>query len=122
MPTERSRLGKWGEAQAGRFLQKKGYHILATNYCCARGEVDIVARDREDLVFVEVRTRQSADYGTPEESLTAAKVQRLLATSQDYLQRHAEADTGWRIDLVCIYLGPGRRLQHIDHLQHAVQL
>ena len=122
MPTPRTQLGTWGEGLACRFLEDQGYSILATNYRCAYGEVDIVARDGEELVFVEVRTRRSESFGTAEESLSAAKVRRLVATCQDYLQRSAEEDTGWRLDLVCVYLGPGRQSQRIEHLRHAVQL
>ena len=83
--------------------------------------MDIVARDGEEMVFVEVRTRRNFEYGTPEESLTTAKVQRLLATARDYLQRHADAETSWRIDLVGIRLGPDHPSPRIDHLSHAVQ-
>ena len=122
MPTPRSRLGLWGEELASQFLGKKGYHILATNYRCRWGEVDIVARDGEELVFVEVRTRRSTGYGAPEESLTAAKIRRLLATCRRYLQQYSNAETGWRIDLICIRLGPDRGLPQIDHICHAVQL
>ena len=81
-----------------------------------------MARDAEDLVFVEVRTRRSEEFGAPEESLSAAKVRRRLATCQDYLGRCDGKDTGWRVDLVCVYLGQGRPLQRIQHLRHAVQL
>lgn len=121
MPSPRSRMGHWGEKLACQFLREKGYAILATNYRCPWGEVDIVARDEEDLVFVEVRTRRSAGYGTPEESLTPAKVRRLLATAQDYLQNHADAQASWRIDLVCIRRSPDRAAPLINHLRHAVQ-
>ena len=122
MPTPRSGLGHRGEEIASWFLGEKGYQILSTNYRCRWGEVDIVARDGEELVFVEVRTRHSAEYGSPEESLTAAKVRRLLATSRYYLQQHADAESGWRIDLVCIRLTPDRRLERIDHFHHAIEL
>ena len=121
MPTSRTRLGTRGEELARRFLQEQGYTILTTNYRCSWGEVDIVARDGEELVFVEVRTRRSADYGTPEESITAAKAQRLVATAGDYLQQHADAEASWRIDLVSIRMGPGHRSPRIDHLRHAIQ-
>ena len=121
MPTARTRLGDWGEELASRFLQDKGYQILETKYRCTWGEVDIVARDGNELVFVEVRTRRDTKYGTPEESLTPAKAQRLVATAEDYLQRHAEANLGWRIDLVAIRLGEGRRVKEISHYCHAVE-
>ena len=121
MPTARGRLGDWGEEVASRFLQDKGYQILETKYRCTWGEVDIVARDGGELVFVEVRTRRDTKYGTPEESLTAAKAQRLVATAEDYLQRHGDANQGWRIDLVAIRLGKGGKVQEIGHLTHAVE-
>lgn len=121
MPTARTRLGDWGEGVAGRFLQEKGYRVLDTKYRCSWGEVDIVARDGDELVFVEVRTRRDTQYGAPEESLTAAKSRRLTATAQDYLQRHAESNAGWRIDLVAIRLGKGRQVRGIAHIQHAVE-
>lgn len=66
---------------AGRFLQEKGYRLLDANYRCRWGEVDIVAQEGDELVFVEVRTRRGAEYGTPEESVTAAKPRRLIATA-----------------------------------------
>jgi len=122
MPTPRTRLGTRGEKLARRFLQQKGYQILDGNYRCRWGEIDIVVRDGNELVFVEVRTRRSADYGTPEESLTEAKLRRLLATSQHYLQQREEGDINWRIDLVSVRLERDYRLQSIEHLKHAVQL
>ena len=122
MPTPRTRLGTWGEELAGRFLSDKGYRILSTNYRSRHGEVDIVAQDGEELVFVEVRTRRGGSFGAPEESLSKAKIRRLVNTCQDYLQNTAGQASPWRVDLVCIYLGPRRELQRIQHLPHAVQL
>lgn len=122
MPTRRIQLGQRGEAMARRFLQKRGYSILESNYRCPYGEIDIVARDRDQTVFVEVRTRLSTAYGTPEESLTPTKQRHMLATSQEYLQRHEMGEADCRIDLVSIRLGAGSREPRIDHLQHAVQL
>ena len=66
---------------AGRFLQEKGYRLLDANYRCRWGEVDIVAQEGDELVLVGVRTRRGAEYGTPEESVTAAKARRLIATA-----------------------------------------
>ena len=66
---------------AGRFLQEKAYRLLDANYRCRWGEVDIVAQEGDELVSVEVRTRRGAEYGTPEESVTAAKARRLIATA-----------------------------------------
>jgi len=107
---------------ARNFLQEKGYRILESNYRCPFGEIDIVAQDGDETVFVEVRTRQSTSYGTPEESLTLAKQQRLLAASQEYLQRYSMSGVDCRIDLVSVRIGPDSPVPSIDHLRHAVQL
>ena len=122
MPTLRVRRGLRGEELARQLLLDKGYYIQATNYRCRWGEVDIVAREGEELVFVEVRTRHSEKFGIPEESLTPAKLRRLMVASQDYLQQHGVPETNWRIDLVSIVFGPERQLQRIDHLRHAVEI
>ncbi len=107
---------------ARSFLREKGYRILESNYRCPFGEIDIVAQDGDQTVFVEVRTRLSTAYGTPEESLTSAKQQHLLAASQEYLQRHSISGTDCRIDLVSVRIGPGSPVPRLDHLRHAVQL
>ncbi len=122
MSTDKVSLGRLGEEVAGRFLRDQGYQILTTNYRCPQGEVDIVARDGEEVVFVEVRTRRSQGFGTPQESLTRPKMRRLVATCQDYLQGYGGADTNWRIDLVSVRLDAGNRVEDIDHLRYAVQL
>ena len=93
---------------AGRFLQDLGYQIVTTNYRCSYGEVDIVALDGEELVFVEVRTRRDVSFGTPEESLSKPKLRRLLATSQHYLQQSGKEDASWRVDLVAVSMDRGR--------------
>ena len=124
MPTPRTKLGDWGEAQAAEFLREKGWLIFATKYRCRWGEVDIVAQDREQLVFVEVRTKRSTNFGTPEESLSSAKMRRLTRTCQDYLQNQlghgAESPADWRIDLISVYAGKGFTSERISHIENAV--
>ncbi len=110
LTTPQGRLGQWGEGHARRYLEGKGYTVSATNYRCRWDEVDIVARHGEELVFVEVRTRRGAAFGTPEESVTAAKSQRLIATAQDYLERNGLEQSQWRIDLVGIRLDVAGKL------------
>ena len=125
MPTSRTVLGDWGEDAVGRFLENRGYQILDRKYRCRWGEIDLVARDGKDLVFVEVRTRRSKLYGTPQESITEAKVGRMVATCEDYLEKRVEessrGETTWRIDLVSVYPSRGRP-PRIEHLRHAVEL
>ena len=122
MSTPRGRLGQWGEGHARRYLEGKGYTVEATNYRSRWGEVDIVARHGEELVFIEVRTRRGAAFGTPEESVTAAKSRRLIATAQDYLQTHGLEQSQWRVDLVSIRLDVAGKLLGVNHLENAVEL
>jgi len=77
MSMNRRDIGKLGEKLAQKFLKKRGYHIYETNFYCQAGEIDIVARRRDYLVFIEVRTKSNLDFGTPEESITANKKKRL---------------------------------------------
>jgi len=125
MPTPRTKLGDWGEELAVRFLEENRYKIMATNYRCAYGEVDIVAMDGEELVFVEVRTRRPGNFGTPEESVSPHKLRRLMATCQDYLQNYGQENIQWRVDLISVRLEKGRsknpKVERIDHLRHVLQ-
>lgn len=126
MTSPRGRLGQWGENQARLHLEARGYTILAANYRCRWGEVDLVAEQGGELVFVEVKTRRGSDFGTPEESITPAKAQRLTATAQDYLQTQthteATANTPWRIDLISLQLDKTGKLERVSHLEHAVEV
>ncbi|HOU41061.1 MAG TPA: YraN family protein, partial [Promineifilum sp.] len=81
----RRRLGNWGEGVAAVQLEAKGYAIVARNWRCAVGEIDLVARDGETLVFVEVKTRRGRAYGAPEEALTPRKAQKLLQLGAQYV-------------------------------------
>ncbi len=115
-------IGRIGERLARGHLEGKGYRIIASNYRCRWGEVDLVAHDGAVWVFVEVRTRRSDAYGSPEGSITPGKARRLTLTARHFLARRttATAEPEWRIDLVAIRLGPGRRVLSIDHLENVV--
>ena len=116
-------LGDIGERLARIHLESKGYRLVDANYRSRWGEVDLIARRGPVWVFVEVRTRRSNAYGSPEESLTATKAQRLTYTAQHYLTSNAldSAETQWRIDLIAVHLGPGNRVLTIHHLENVVQ-
>ncbi len=121
-PPSPQQVGNIGERLARSRLEAKGYRIVATNYRCQWGEVDLVARHGPVWVFVEVRTRRGDAYGAPEESLTPDKARRLTLTAQSFLSERADprAEPEWRIDLVAIRLGPGRRVLDIRHLENVV--
>ena len=80
--------GAAGEILAARFLCDKGYALLASNYRCRFGEIDIIASDEEYIVFVEVKTRQAGSLYAPKEAVTQAKQRRILQTAAVYLSRH----------------------------------
>ena len=125
MTSPRGRLGLWGENQARLRLEAEGYQLVESNYRCRWGEVDIIARWRRELVFVEVRTRRGDAFGSPEESIGPAKARRMAATAEHYLQTElpsgAGANTPWRIDLVCIQLDRRGKLLGINHLENAIE-
>jgi putative endonuclease len=111
---KRSHTGALGEKLARDFLKKKGYRILETNYRCSCGEIDIVARQGDCLVFVEVRTKSQLDYGDPEESINFTKKLHLKRCAQFYQQCHDKLPESWRIDIVAVELEAGNQVKRID--------
>jgi putative endonuclease len=81
-----SKIGTGAEEEALRFLERKGLHLLARNYRCRLGEIDLIMREGNFLVFVEVRYRKHDRYGSPAESVTARKQRRILNAAARYLQ------------------------------------
>lgn len=121
MNNRRQALGRAGEALAARELERRGYRILARNWRCLAGEIDIVAQHAGVTVFVEVRTRRGQERGTPQESVTPAKQAKLIETALTYLQESAIEDCDWRIDVVAVQLSPRGEVLHIDVIENAVE-
>ncbi len=117
---KRRETGIIGEKLARDFLKKRGYRIRETNYRCPEGEIDIVASHRDYLVFVEVRTKTSRDFGTPEESITPVKMQRLRTLAARYQQTHADLPTQWRIDVVAVELDNKGKPTRVELIENAV--
>ena len=113
-------IGILGEKLAKDFLKKRGYHIWETNYRCPEGEIDIVARHKDSFVFIEVRTKKSQEFGSPEESITPAKKERLKVTASRYQQTHSNLPPLWRIDVVAVELNPKGELLRIELIENAV--
>jgi putative endonuclease len=116
----RKALGALGEKRAAEFLKKKGHRILETNFRCREGELDIISRDRDCLVFVEVRTRSSADFGTPEESVTRAKREKLVSVALAYLQTHRNLPESWRFDVVAVEVDREGQTTRIEVIENAL--
>ena len=107
--------GSRGEDLAVVFLQKKGYRILERNFRFERGEIDIVAEDKDTLVFVEVKARRSADYGEPEDAVTPSKCNQIRAVADGYLFKHEIDQKPCRFDVIAIrYRGTEVDFHHIE--------
>ncbi|MCL2332893.1 MAG: YraN family protein [Actinomycetia bacterium] len=98
----RRALGRQGEEAAAVFLQNLGQRIIARNWRCRLGEVDLITRDGDTIVFCEVKTRKSLGAGQPFESITARKQQRYSRLAEFWLSRHQEEDCAVRFDAVSI--------------------
>jgi putative endonuclease len=117
----RKETGVLGEKLAQDFLKKKGYRILETNYRCPRGEADIVALQRDCLVFVEVRTKTNLNFGTPEESITITKMKHLERVAYWYQQSHDHLPSSWRIDVIAIELNADLKCKRLELIENAVE-
>jgi putative endonuclease len=118
---KRKTTGMIGEKLAAAFLTRQGYEIIETNYRCKEGEVDIIAKDGEFLVFVEVRAKNNNKFGTPEESITARKKGHLRNVSARYLETHDDLPTQWRIDFVAVELDGYGNTKRLEVIKNAVE-
>jgi len=101
------RIGKWGEETAAEYLTQHNYEIIARNVRTPYGEIDIIARQGDVTIFVEVKTRTSNKMGLPEESITPRKRQHML-TAADHYAAENEIDH-WQIDVIAIEGKPGSK-------------
>lgn len=115
-------LGPWGEARAAEYLRRKGYVLVAANYRCRFGEIDLIVRDRHYLVFVEVKLRKNADFAQAREFVDYRKQQRLRTTASIYLSRYPTALQP-RFDVIEIYAPQGMETKKptINHLEDAFE-
>lgn len=114
--TDRQRLGEFGERVAAHRLEAAGLRVVARNVRTRGGEIDLIAEDGDDLVFVEVRTRR-AEPGAAAESLTPPKLERMWQCAIDYCDEHEINPERVRIDVVSVDLGLGRRQTVVEHFR-----
>lgn len=115
----RNTLGDRGENLAARFLRNLGYKIIVRNFRCEVGEIDIIARDAETLVFVEVKTRV-ADEPSPEDQVHETKRHQITKAARAYLSRYGTPRPAARFDVIAILWPEGREPQ-IRHITHAFE-
>lgn len=112
-------LGDAGERQAAKYLQRKGYRIITRRFRFGRGDIDLVARDGETIVFVEVKTRRSSDRGKPEEAVDLFKQKQLTKLALAFLKRYNLLERAARFDVISIVWPDDRQPPTITHFQNA---
>lgn len=113
-------IARLGEDAACKFLQKLNYKIIDRNFRIGYGEIDIIAVHDNMLVFVEVKTRTSDNFGTPFEAITTWKLKPLLKTAQFYKQTHKNLPDSLRIDAIGVKVS-GSEVSEIEHLQNITE-
>ena len=115
---ERHETGKIGEDIATKYLEQNGYEIIQRNFECKIGEIDIIAKDKDEIVFVEVKTRASALYGQPKDAVDKTKKKHIYKSAEFYIYiRHLE-NQPVRIDVVEVYKKQGKFKVH--HIKSAI--
>ena len=118
MINQRQELGKEGEDFAADYLQKQGYEIIGRNFECKQGEIDIIAKDKNEYVFIEVKTRQNHHYGMPCEAVDERKQKHIWNATRYYIYSHKLEDQYIRIDVIEIYKRKNRfYLHHIKQIK-----
>jgi putative endonuclease len=110
--------GDYGETLACKYLQSLGYKIIERNYRIRGGEIDIIAQEKGDLVFIEVKTRHSHEFGTPGESITPWKINFLIRALQFYIVQHKKGEVPCRIDAVTVDFADDKQNPRIELIKN----
>jgi len=120
MTFERKNFGQFGEDLAASFLSGKGYKIIERNFRTRVGEIDIVCRRGDKIIFVEVKTRSGEMFGAPEEAITARKKQKLAMMAQQYLQQKKLQNCNFSVDGIFIEgRGGDYEIRHLENILEA---
>jgi putative endonuclease len=110
-------LGKYGEDVAASFLQDRGYTILERNWRCEIGEIDLIAKHKKLLVFIEVKTRNGSGFGHPFESVTKSKVSRMRRLAAAWVAANDAPSNGLRLDAIAVLVRNGKvAIEHIKQV------
>lgn len=112
-------IGKLGEDIATNYLIEKGYIILDRNFECRQGEIDIIAKDEKEIVFIEVKTRTSNKYGTPSEAVNKIKQKHMLQSMKYYLYIKNLSQEFIRIDVIEVYINVN--IVEVNHIKQAFE-
>lgn len=117
MPDFRRIFGDSGEDLAARFLKKKKLKILARQYKTKIGEIDLIAKEGDEIVFVEVKARRSLEFGYPEEAVTAIKIEKIHRVGLEYLKEKKLSRVEYRIDVIAIeFENNVPKITHIENV------
>lgn len=112
--------GDQGEAAVARYLRRRGYRLLGSQWRCRFGELDLIAQDRKGTIcFVEVKLRSSTAYGLPREFVDARKQEKLRKTAAFWLSQNEVGDAPARFDVAEVYIGPGETICKLEYLKDA---
>jgi len=106
MTEKTKKLGERGEALAAAFLEKKGYKILFRNYKCSYGEIDIIAKHKKIISFIEVKTRSTTKYGPPQDAVIPSKQAKISRVALEFIQRYKMENRSARFDVVAVQFLP----------------
>ncbi|MFH1867045.1 MAG: YraN family protein [Patescibacteria group bacterium] len=120
MPHQRQELGKKGEDLAAAYLKERGFDIIDKNFHLGRyAEIDLIGRDRDEIVFIEVKTRSGLGQGYPEEAVTRFKQEKIKQAAESYLLAHPQLSNNHRFDVVAIYFEAKGKYQ-IKHFRNII--
>lgn len=119
MNNYKQQIGKNGEEIAREYLTKQGLTVIQNNYHTRYGEIDLIAKDQDEIVFIEVKTRRSQSHGQPQEAVNYSKQKNLILTARLYLKQFNLEESDWRIDVIEVKLYQEAKNQ-ITHIKNAV--
>lgn len=117
MSNNRTEVGRLGEEFARKYLEKKGYRILEQNYRTRYAEIDLVAKQKDVLVFVEVRTKVGEQFGSPEDTINQGKLRKVKRNAEAYVSR-VKWNKLYRVDAVCVVLGDDYAVRRLCHYEN----
>lgn len=117
---QRHITGKIGEDIACQYLSKNNYKIIERNFNCRQGEIDIIAKDKNEIVFIEVKTRRNNSYGSPIDAITYYKQKHIIKSVQYYLYKEKLENSFVRIDVIEVYSKEEK--YYVNHIKNAIEM
>ena len=112
----KQKIGKYGEDVAVEYLKRNRYKILSRNYKCKYGEIDIIAKEKEEIVFVEVKCRTNLNYGFPAEAVNKKKIRHIYNVAENYIYKNYLTRIDFRFDVIEVFLKKGK--YEVNHLKN----